>query len=94
MFYNSSDTADRAAHDWAVEAMTQESSLGVEVIGTNFAGPGQNLVQVQVCATAFITWFSAGLLYVLADACDCTALEGRGPDLQICSTGMYVYHGL
>ena len=36
---NRSDAADRAAHGWAVEAVTQESSLGVELIGTNFAGP-------------------------------------------------------
>ena len=47
---NRSDAADRAAHGWAVEAVTQESSLGVELIGTNFAGPGQNLVQVQYVA--------------------------------------------
>ena len=78
-------SADRAAHDWAVEAVTQESSLGVEVIGTNFAGPGQNLVQVQVCATALVTFPAAGLLYMhmLADACDCIASEGMGADMQM-----------
>lgn len=76
-------SADRAAHDWAVEAVTQESSLGVEVIGTNFAGPGQNLVQVQVCATALVTFRAAGLLYMLADACDCIASEGMGADMQM-----------
>lgn len=62
---NSSNTGDRAAHDWAVEAVTRESSLGVEVIATNFAEAGQNLVQVQVCAPALVTCATPGLLYML-----------------------------
>lgn len=43
--------SDRAAHDWAVEAMVKDPSLGVEVIATS-AAPGQHLVQVQVWGTA------------------------------------------
>lgn len=38
---------DRAAHGWAVKAMTQEGTLGVEILAFS-AAPGNHAVQLQV----------------------------------------------
>ena len=52
--FKTCNTADRAAHNWAVEALAQESSLGVEIFAVSEA-PGEHVVWVQVWAIALCT---------------------------------------
>lgn len=70
---------DRAAHGWAVKAMTQEATLGVEILAYS-AAPGNHTVQLQVQShcTSLDNFFFHFLLHhfcvLLRNACNCTNL--------------------